>query len=128
MKITIILLAIGVIACFAFLTACKKRGVQAEVDAAVAQEQYQFIALLDPEGKWTRPVFSDIPAWYFETTGIRIQQMKPETREADLAYMKSYNDALYQTLKAQGKFHVVEENIARVKANLDKYEQSKKSQ
>jgi hypothetical protein len=41
--------------------------------------------------------------------------------------MKSYNDALYQTLKAQGKFHIIEENIARVKANLDKYEQSKKS-
>ena len=126
MKITIILLAITAVGFVVFITACKKRGVQADVDAAVAQEQYQFIALLDPEGKWTRPSFPDIPAWYFETTGIRIQQTKPETKEADLAYMKSYNDALYQTLKAQGKFHVIEENIARVKANLDKYEQSKK--
>jgi hypothetical protein len=35
--------------------------------------------------------------------------------------MKSYNDALYQTLKAQGKFKVIEDNIARVKANLEKY-------
>ena len=45
---------------------------------------------------------------------------KSETYDADFAYMKSYNDALYKTLKAQGKFHVVEENITRVKANLDK--------
>ena len=42
--------------------------------------------------------------------------------------MKSYNDALYQTLKAQGKFHVIEENIARVKANLDKYKAATQTQ
>jgi hypothetical protein len=41
--------------------------------------------------------------------------------------MKRYNDALYQELKAQGKFHVVEENIARVRKNLDDYEKSKGS-
>jgi hypothetical protein len=127
MKITIILLVITTIGVVVFVTACKKRGVQAEVDAAVAQEQYQFIALLDPEGKWTRPEVPGIPAWYFETTGIRVQQTKPETKEADLAYMKSYNDALYQTLKAQGKFHVVEENVARVKTNLENYEKSKQT-
>jgi hypothetical protein len=126
MKITLILLAITAVGFVLFITACKKRGVQADVDAAVAKEQYQFIALLGPDGKWTRPEFPDIPAWYFETTGIRPVMTKPETKDADLAYMKSYNDALYQTLKAQGKFHVIEENIARVKANLDKYEQSKK--
>jgi hypothetical protein len=127
MKITIILLAIAAVGFVTFITACKKRGVQADVDAAIAQEQYQFIALLDQDGKWTRPEVPGIPAWYFETTGIRIQQTKPETREADLAYMKTYNDALYQTLKAQGKFHTIEENVARVKANLDKYEQSKQA-
>ena len=126
MKITIILLATTAIGFILFVVACKKRGVQGDVDTAVAQGQYQFIALLDSDGKWTRPGFPDIPAWYFETTGIRIQPTKPETSETDLAYMKSYNEALYQTLKAQGKFHVIEENIARVKANLDKYEQSKK--
>ena len=127
MKITIILLAIAAVGLVAFITACQKRGVQADVDAAIAQDQYQFIALLDPDGKWTRPEVPGIPAWYFETTGIRIQQTKPETREADLAYMKSYNDALCQTLKAQGRFHIIEENVARVKANLDKYEQSKQA-
>ena len=37
--------------------------------------------------------------------------------------MKSYNDTLTQTLKAQAKFHVIEENVARVKANLDKQNQ-----
>jgi hypothetical protein len=40
--------------------------------------------------------------------------------------MKSYNDALYKALKEQGKFHVLEENIPRVRKNLDAYEQSKK--
>lgn len=127
MKIAIILLAIVAIGLLGLITACKKRGVQAEVDAAVAQDQFQFIALLDKDGKWTRPEVPGIPAWYFETTGIRIQQTTAETKEADLAYMKQYNDALYQTLKAQGKFHIIEENVARVKANLDKYKQSKEA-
>lgn len=124
MKIILILLAVAVVAVIAFLTACKKQGVQADVDAAVAQGQYQFIALLDPAGKWTYPQVPDIPDWYFHTTGIRMVMTKPETEDSDLAYMKSYNDALYQTLKAQGKFKMIEENVARVKANLDKYNQS----
>jgi hypothetical protein len=125
MKITIILFAVAVVASFVFLTACKKRGVQADVDAAISQENYQFIALLDPKGKWTYPQVSGIPDWYFQTTGIRMQMTKPETSGADFAYMKSYNDALYQSLRAQGKFHIIEENVARVKANLDKQQQSK---
>jgi hypothetical protein len=124
MKITFILLAVAAVAVIAFLTECKKQGVQADVDAAVAQGQYQFIALLDPAGKWTYPQVPGIPGWYFHTTGIRMVMTKPETKDADLAYMKSYNDALYQTLKAQGKFQMIEENVARVKANLDKYNQS----
>lgn len=124
MKITIILLTVAVVVVIAFLATRRKRGVQADVDAAVAQGQYQFIALLDPAGKWTYPQVPGIPDWYFHTTGIRMVMTKPETKDADLAYMKSYNDALYQTLKAQGKFHVIEENVARVKANLDRYKQA----
>jgi hypothetical protein len=123
MKFTIILLTVAIVATAAFFVGCKKRGAQGDAEAAMARGEYQFIALLDPEGKWTRPEVPGIPAWYFETTGIRIQQTKPETKEADIAYMKSYNDALTQTLKAQGKFHVIEENVARVKANLDKGKQ-----
>jgi hypothetical protein len=121
MKITIILLVVIVIASFVFLTACKRNGVQTDVDAAIAQEQYQFIALLDDKGKWTYPQVPEVPDWYFQTTGIIPRMTKSDTYDADLAYMKSYNDALYKALKAQGKFHVIEENIARVKANLDKY-------
>src|SRR6266480_1741790 len=117
MKLTIVILAVVAVVSIIFLTLCKKRGPQADAEAAVARGEYQFIALLDPEGKWTRPQVPEVPAWYFETTGIRIQQTKPETREADVAYMTSYNDALYRTLKAQGKFHFIEENVARVKAN-----------
>ncbi len=124
MKIVNVLLALAAITSLVFFTACGKKGVQADVDAAIAQGQYQFIALLDDKGKWTYPQVPEIPDWYFQTTGIRIRQPKPETFDADAAYMKSYNDALYQTLKAQGKFHFIEENIARVKANLDNYKQS----
>ena len=123
MKLTLILLAVALVATIAFLVGCKKRGAQGDAEAAVARAEYRFIALLDPEGKWTRPEVPGIPAWYFEITGIRIQQTKPETRETDIAYMKSYNDALTQTLKAQGKFHFIEENVVRMKTNLDKQKQ-----
>src|SRR6266568_4293331 len=118
MKPTIILLAVVLGATVAFLVGCKKRGAQADAEAAVARGDFQFIALLDPDGKWTYPQVAGIPDWYFRTTGIRMRQTKPETREADIAYMQSYNDTLTQTLKVQGKFHVIEENVARVKANL----------
>jgi hypothetical protein len=126
MKLTIILIIVCIVAIAVLLTACGKRGPEADAAAAITRGEYQFVALMDPEGKWTRPEFPDIPAWYFETTGIRIQTTKPETKEADLAYMKSYNDALYKGLKDQGKFHAIEEAIAKVRKNLDAYEQSKK--
>ena len=86
MKLTIILLAVALVAT-AFLVGCRKQGAQADAKGAVARGEYQFIALVDPEGKWTRPEVSGIPAWYFETRGIRVQQTKPETREADIIYM-----------------------------------------
>lgn len=127
MRPFLIILSIVALGSLVFLAGCKKRGPQTDAEDAVARGDYQFIALLDQEGKWTRPQVPEIPAWYFETTGIRIQPTTPETKDTDLVYMKSYNDALYQTLKAQGKFHIIEENIARVKANLDKYQQSKQA-
>ena len=96
MKLTIILIIVCAIAA-ALLTACRKRGSEADAAAAIDRGEYQFIALMDPDAKWTRPEFSDIPAWYFETTGIRIQTTKPETKEADLAYMKSYNGAIQRS-------------------------------
>jgi hypothetical protein len=120
MKLNIILVALGITASLMFVTGCKKRGPGADAEAAVARGEYQFVALLDPDGKWTRPQIPEIPPWYFETTGIRTRQTTAETREADVAYMTSYNDALYRALKSQGKFHFIEENVARVKANLDK--------
>src|SRR5262245_46045436 len=123
MKPGITIFLIAVFGLVVFLIACSKRGVQSDVNAAVAAGQYQFIALLDPEGKFTYPQVPEIPDWYFQTTGIRVRQTKPETKDADLAYMKSYNAALYQELKSQGKFHLIEENVARVKANLDKQKQ-----
>src|ERR1700683_2930590 len=121
MKITFVFLTVIAIGSLVFLTACKKNWVQADGNTAIAQEQYQFIALLDDKGKWTYPQVPDVPDWYFQTTGIIPRMTKSETYDTDLAYMKSYNDTLYQTLKAQDKFHVIEENIAKIKANLDKY-------
>lgn len=125
MKPTYILLILAVVAAVVFLASRKKNGIQNDVDEAVAQENYQFIALLDKNGKWTYPRVPGIPDWYFQTTGIRIRQTKPETTEADTTYMKNYNDALYKTLKAQDKFHVIEESVAKIKANLDKQQQGK---
>lgn len=124
MKLPIILiLVVAVVGMAVFLVARKKRSPQADAAAAVVRGDFQFIALLDSDGKWTYPQVAGIPDWYFKTTGIRMQQTRPETKEADVAYMKSYNDALTQMLKAQSKFHVIEGNIARVKANLDKHKQ-----
>jgi hypothetical protein len=118
--ITVIVLGMAVIALAVFVVGCKRRGPQADAEAAATRGEFQFIALLDPDGKWTYPQVPGIPDWYFQTTGIRVRQTKPETREADIAHMKSYNDALTQALKVGGKFHLVEENVAKVKANLDK--------
>lgn len=123
MRLSVILLLIAILGAAVVLVACKKRGPQADAEAAVARGEFQFIALLDPDGKWTYPRVAGIPDWYFQTTGIRVRQTKPETKEADLTYMKSYNDALTEILKAQGKFHAIEENVARVKANLEKQKQ-----
>lgn len=84
MKLTIILLADALVATVAFLIGCKRQSVQADAEAAVARGEYQFIALLAPDGKWTYPQVAGIPDWYFQTTGVRTRQTKPETREADI--------------------------------------------
>ena len=119
MKITFAIVCIGAFGALVFLIACKKGGVQAEVEKAIAQGQYQFVALLDSKGNFTYPQVNGIPDWYFQGTGIRVRTTTPETHEAELIYMKSYNETLEQSLKAQGKFHVIEERVAKVKANLD---------
>lgn len=128
MKTIIVILGLTVIVSLVFLTACKKQGVQADIDSAISQEKYQFVALLDNDGKWTYPQVPEIPDWYFQTTGISIRPTTPETYKADAAYMTAYNEALYQTLKTEGKFHVIEENIARVKENLEKYKAASRQQ
>jgi hypothetical protein len=127
-KTTALLLCLTIIGLLVFLTACKKPGVQADVDSAISQEKYQFIALLNNDGKWTYPQVPGIPDWYFQTTGISIRPTTPEAYKNEAAYMNAHNEALYQTLKTQGKFHVVEENIARVKENLEKYKAASQQQ
>jgi hypothetical protein len=127
MKIAIILLGIACVAIVFLFTACKKRTPESEAQAAATRGERQFIALLHGKGRWTYPQVPGIPDWYFQHTGILIRTVKPETEEAELAYMKRYNEALYQALKAQGKFHLLEESVARAKTNLDNYEKSKQA-
>ena len=123
MKPTIVILAAAVVSSVLFLVACKRSGsssVQADVDAAIARGDYQFIGVIKSDGKITYPQVPGVPEWYFSVTGMRARTGRPETRDAELAYIKSYNDALYTTLKAQGKFPITEERIAKVKAILVK--------
>jgi hypothetical protein len=124
MKLMIVILAAAVVASVPFLAACKPAGsssVQAAVDAAVARGDYQLIGVLvESEGKITYPQVPGVPEWYFSVTGMRVRTVKPEARDAELTYMKSYNDALYTTLKAQGRFPITKEQIAKVKAVLVK--------
>jgi hypothetical protein len=123
MKFIIILLIVATFGSVVFLTACNKSGgssMQADVDAAIARGEHQFIGVMEGSGKINYPQVPGVPEWYFQVTGMRVRTVKPETREAELAYMKSYNEALYNTLKAQGKFDITEEKIATVKAFLDK--------
>lgn len=131
MKAIVIIAGIVVAGCLVFLLTRKRPAgdsMERLAAAAVARGDFQFMALLHEDGTKTLPEVPDIPAWYFETTGVNLLNVRPETEAPKLLQrMKSYNDALYQALKAQGKFHIIEENIARVRKNLDAYEQSKKS-
>ena len=120
MKPVIIFVLTAIFACILVLLARKKGGVQADVDAAVARREFQFIALIGDDGKFVYPQVPEIPDWYFQTTGIRIRTTTDATKEADTAYMKSYNEALYHTLKKQGKFQALLDNVAAVKTNLDR--------
>jgi len=94
--------------------------VEAEVYAAVNEGQYQFVALMEPDGPILYPKVERIPDWYLDTSGLVIKQTTPETKEQDLAYMKKYNELMRKTLKEDGKWHVIEENIEIVRKNLGK--------
>jgi hypothetical protein len=95
--------------------------VQAAVYVAINRGEYQFIALMEPGGEGLIfPKVEGIPDWYLEVTCFAIQQTTPETREADLEYMQQYNDTMYQTLKDEGKLHLIEEDIEKVGRNLGK--------
>lgn len=118
MKVTLAIFAIAILAVLVFAVACKKSSPEGDAKAAAARGERQFVALLDRSGDWTYPKVPGIPDWYFEHTGIMIRRVTPETKDSEIAYMARYNDALYQALKANGQFHLLEESVARAKANL----------
>jgi hypothetical protein len=113
--IVVVLLVVGIV-----IMINLDGSVQAEVYAAIEKDQYQFIALMEPDGPITFPKVEGIPDWYLEVSGFAIRQTTPETKEADLAYMKEYNETMYKTLKDSGRFHLVEKDIATVGKNLGK--------
>ncbi len=94
--------------------------VQASVYAAIERGEHQFIALMEPGGDIIFPKVDGIPDWYLEVSGFAIQQTTTETKEADLEYMKKYNDTMYKTLKDEGKLDLIEKDIATVGKNLGK--------
>ena len=124
MKPAVSFLAAAVVSSALFLVACRgsdSRSVQADVDAAIARGDYQFIGLvIESDGKIRYPQVPGVPEWYFSVTGMSVRTVRSEPPDAELEYVKRYNDTLYAALKAQGKFSITREEIAKAKATLVK--------
>lgn len=88
--------------------------------SAVATGDFQFLGLLNADHTKTLPEVPGIPAWYFEHAGVKLLSVPPKATNLDMPRkIKIYNDALYRELKARGKLHIVEEDVARVRAELE---------
>jgi hypothetical protein len=86
------------------------------------------LALVNSDRTVILPEVPGVPAWYFEITGTKRLNIPPKVMGPDvLQEIKVYNDALLREIKAQGKFHILEEDIARVKAELERDEQLQKT-
>ena len=87
---------------------------------AVERGDLRFLALVNDDHTKTLPEVPGIPAWYFETTGTKPLNVPPKVMGPEvLQDIKGYNDALLREIKAQGKLHILEEDIARVRAELE---------
>ncbi len=114
--IGIVLLIVAVVAVLMVLGGT----VKADVIVAVEKGEYQFIALMEPDGTVIHPKVDGIPDWYLEVSGFTIQQTNPDTKAKDLEYMETYNQVMYETLKEQEKLHLIEKEIEAVGRNLGK--------
>ena len=95
---------------------------------AAARGDFRFLALVNDDRTKTLPEVPGIPAWYFETTGTMPLNVPPKVLSPDvLRDIKTYNGALLREIKAQGKFHILEEDIARVRAELESTGQLQKA-
>lgn len=95
---------------------------------SVARGDFRFLALVNSDRTVILPEVPGVPAWYFEITGTKRLNIPPKVMGPDvLQEIKVYNDALLREIKAQGKFHILEEDIARVKAELERDEQLQKT-
>ena len=121
MKKGIIIVAIAFVVCFVLPDRWIGRDPASRLAAhSVARGDFRFLALVNSDRTKTLPDVSGIPAWYFEISGTKPLNVPPKVTGPDvLQEIKAYNDALLGEIKAQGKFHILEEDIARVKAELE---------
>ena len=121
MKKGIIIVAIALVVYFVLPDRWFGRDPSSRLAAqSVARGDFRFLALVNSDHTKTLPEVPGIPAWYFETTGTKPLNVPPKVMGPEvLQDIKGYNDALLLEIKAQGKFHILEEDIARVKAELE---------
>ena len=95
---------------------------------AVASGDLRFYALINDDHTKTLPEIPGIPAWYFEATGTKPLHVPPKAMGPDaVRIISTYNEALLREIKAQGKYHILEEDIARVRAELESKGQLQKT-
>ena len=124
MKKTIIILAVGIVgALFVYFVLSDRfsRGAASRMAAqAVARGDLRFYAVINHDRTKTVIEVPGIPTWYLETTGTKPLSVPPKAMGPDaLRIISNYNDALLREIKAQGKYHILEEDIARVRAELE---------
>ena len=125
MKKIIIILAVGIAgALFVYFVLPDRwfnRGATSRMAAqAVASGDLRFYALINHDRTKTVIEVPGIPTWYLETTGTKPLSVPPKAMGPNaLRIISSYNDALLREIKAQGKYHILEEDIARVRAELE---------
>ena len=121
MKKAIIVLAVAFVFCFVLPDRWFGHDPSSRLAAqAVARGDFRFLALINEDRTKTLPEVPGIPAWYFDNTGTKPLSVPPKVMGPDvLRDIKDYNDALLREIKAQGKFHILEENIAQVRAQLE---------
>jgi hypothetical protein len=87
---------------------------------AVARGDLRFVTIISSDGIRTLPQVPGIPAWYFERAGTKGLGVPPKAMTADtLRDLHAYKEALFREIKAQGRMQVLEQDIARVRTEIE---------